>query len=109
MAVLLILLPYLFNSRWEIPEVGFFHFIYWTSYLVASVVFIWISMGKGFLRAAYYAVLACAVQHIAYDLYLIYAILGGDNYLITVFILSLFILPLIYIWLKNFRKEIILQ
>lgn len=86
MAVLLILLTYFFNSRWGIPEIGFFHFIYWASYLVASVIFIWVSIDGGFLRAVYYAVFACALQHIAYDLYLIYAILGGNNYIVIVII-----------------------
>ena len=86
MTVLLLLTAYIFNSRWGIPEGGAFHFIYWAAYLAASVVYIWVSMGKGFLRAAYCAVFACAVQHIAYDLYLIYAILGGNNYFVIVLI-----------------------
>ena len=40
------------------------------------------------MKAVYYAIYACAVQHIAYDIYLIYAILGGNNYIIIVLIFA---------------------
>ncbi len=80
-AAVLILLAFVYNRRWGVPEVGPLHFFYWSSYLLASGVFIWICMGEGLLRAVYCAVIACAVQHIAYDFYLIYSILGGRSYL----------------------------
>ena len=72
MAIFLILLSYIINSHLGIPDVEFIHFVYWASYLVVSVVYIWVCMKGALLRAAYYTVFACAVQHIAYDLYLIF-------------------------------------
>lgn len=86
MGILLLALAYIENSQWGIPPVGILHFAYWAAYLIASGVFIWVCMGQGPLRAAYCAIFACAVQHIAYDLYLIYAMLGGKSNVITVLI-----------------------
>lgn len=86
MSILLLSLAYLENSKWGVPSMGFLHFVYWAAYLIACGVFIWVCMGKGVLRAAYCAVFACAVQHIAYDLYLIYVMLGGSSVILIVLI-----------------------
>ena len=96
MAIFLILLSYIINSHLGIPDVEFIHFVYWASYLVVSVVYIWVCMKGALLRAAYYTVFACAVQHIAYDLYLIYSILGGNNY-IVIFLIFLAVYTVAYV------------
>ena len=76
----LILITFAYNRRWGMPESGAHQLIYWAAYLLASGMFIWICMREGLLRAVYCAVIACAVQHIAYDFYLIYSILGRGSY-----------------------------
>ena len=89
MAVLLILFAYMINSKWDLASAGLYSFGYWAAYLLVIGLFVWFCMGGFLLKAAYYAIFACAVQHISYDIYLIYAILGGQNYVVIVLIFIL--------------------
>ena len=84
MAVLFITLAYIVNLNWNSSSSGFFYVMYWSAYYMVAGIFVWICMGGGFLRAAYVAIFACAVQHIAYDIYLIYSILVGIHYMVIV-------------------------
>ena len=84
MTVFLILMAYIINSNWNPESSGVFYVVYWSAYYIATGIFVWICMGGALLRAAYVAIFACAVQHIAYDIYLIYNILGGMHYVIIV-------------------------
>lgn len=84
MGILLIALAYIVNFWWGVPSIGLLHFVYWAAYLVACVIFIWVCMQEGPMRAVYIAMFACAVQHIAYDLYLIYTMLGGESNIISI-------------------------
>lgn len=78
----------LLNARLTIPSVSILSFIYWAAYIFLCVLFVWICMDGGLLRAVYCAFFACAVQHIAYDGYLIYTILGGKSYFVMVLIFA---------------------
>lgn len=76
------------NAHLRIPPSGALYLVYWAAYLLLSVGYVWICLGGRLLQAVYCAVFACAVQHIAYDVYLIYTILGGENYIIFVLIFA---------------------
>lgn len=81
-----VLMVWFINSRIKDPAPGIWYLIYWAAYLFLCIPFMWLCMGEGLLRSVYCTVFACAVQHIAYDIYLIYTILGGKNYLVFVLI-----------------------
>ena len=83
---LFILISYVVNSNWDLTSNGALTFVYWAAYLLVMWLYVWLCMGGSAVKAVYYAIYACAVQHIAYDIYLIYTILGGDNYMIIVLI-----------------------
>ena len=76
------------NTHLQIPPSGALYLVYWAAYLLLSVGYVWLCLGGRLLQAVYCAVFACAVQHIAYDIYLIYTILGGGNYIIFVLIFA---------------------
>ena len=76
------------NAHLRIPPSGTLYLVYWAAYLLLSVGYVWLCLGGRLLQAVYCAVFACAVQHIAYDIYLIYTILGGGNYIIFVLIFA---------------------
>lgn len=84
--VLFTAVSYLINSNLDLTSAGVYTFAYWVAYLLAIWLFVWLGIGGSPLKAAFYAIYACAVQHIAYDIYLIYTILGGKNYIIIVLI-----------------------
>lgn len=76
------------NAHLRIPPSGTLYLVYWAAYLLLSVGYVWLCLGGSPVQAVYCAVFACAVQHIAYDVYLIYTILGGGNYIIFVLIFA---------------------
>lgn len=88
MIVLFTAVAYLVNSRLEVTDVWWAVFLYWVTYLLFGWLFVWVCMGGSSVKTAMYAIYACAVQHIAYDIFLIYTILGGDNYIIFVLIFA---------------------
>lgn len=68
----LLVVCYVLNSICEVSSTSVLGLIYWAYYIVACAFFAWISLDGSVLRAVYCAVCACAVQHIAFDICLIY-------------------------------------
>lgn len=63
---------------------GAWFFLYWGLYILICVLFVWIGMDGTWLEAVYYAICACAMQHVAFDVYLILQIVTGEKTLLSV-------------------------
>ncbi len=74
-SVSLILISYYIDnsSIWNQNDIS--GLLYWGYYIIACVLFIWIGIGGEILQSVYYAICACAVQHVAFDIYIIVEIL----------------------------------
>lgn len=78
-SILLIIASYVINGAYTVQTFGPFYFLYWICYIGACVLFVWSGLSCSLLEALYCAVCACAMQHVAFDGYLIYQVLGGSN------------------------------
>lgn len=59
---------------------------YWAAFLPICVLFIYFCLPMNLFQAAYCAMCACATQHIAFDIYVIYSELGGSSRIVQVMI-----------------------
>lgn len=91
-ALLLIVLSYFVNLSYGVPKNEAFPFTYWAFYIVVCIGFAKVVLEATWQQAAYCAVCGCGMQHIAFDIYLIYGILGGKS-----IVISLVIYVVIYI------------
>lgn len=57
---------------------------YWLGYIMACVAFVWICLDISFKEAIYCAICACAMQHVAYDMVIIYQVAGGGSSLVQI-------------------------
>lgn len=81
LAVCFLLLSYGVNTWAGEPEQGIFLFAYWAFYIVLCVLFVWNGLDAGICQAVYCAVFGCGMQHIAYDVYLLYTFGGREDWL----------------------------
>ncbi|WP_346909209.1 ATP-binding protein [Faecalicatena orotica] len=85
-AVALVACSYFVNLYYGVPENGAFPFTYWAFYIVVCIMFAKFVLDATWQQAAYCAVCGCGMQHIAFDIYLIYQISGGESGLISLLI-----------------------
>lgn len=57
---------------------------YWLGYIMVCVAFVWICLDISFKEAIYCAICACAMQHVAYDMVIIYQVAGGSSSLVQI-------------------------
>lgn len=72
---------YFINSIYVEQSYGILFLAYWAYYIVASMLFVWTGTASNLSAAAYCTACACAMQHVAFDVYLIYRSFGGDSIL----------------------------
>lgn len=74
---------YFVNVFYSVPENGAFPFTYWAFYIVVCIGFAKFILDATWQQAVYCAVCGCGMQHIAFDIYLIYQIAGGRSGLVS--------------------------
>lgn len=70
----MIVLSYVVNRFCAGISEGIFALVYWAVYILACIIFVWTGLDGNFLQAVYCGICACGVQHITFDIYLIYAL-----------------------------------
>lgn len=78
---ILLISAYFINSIYVEQSYGILFLAYWAYYIVASMLFVWTGTASTLSAAAYCTACACAMQHVAFDVYLIYRSFGGDSIL----------------------------
>lgn len=78
---ILLISAYFINSIYVEQSYGILFLAYWAYYIVASMLFVWLGTASNLSAAAYCTACACAMQHVAFDVYLIYRSFGGDSIL----------------------------
>lgn len=84
--VLFVALAYGMNEIYTIPPVSPMAFVYWGFFIVVCGAFAYIGLASSIKQSVYCTACACAMQHIAYDLCLIYQALGGKGHAILAII-----------------------
>jgi hypothetical protein len=86
--ILFIVLAYGLNEIYSVPTVTPLAFAYWGFYIVVCGMFVYIGLASSVKQAIYCSACACAMQHIAFDLCLIYRAFGGkiDIVLVAIYI-----------------------
>ncbi len=79
-----ILLVYGINGLLSEHMKGVWQYVYWASYIFVCVAIVWLCLDVSFMKALYCAICACAMQHVAYDMVLIYQAVNGDGYIVPV-------------------------
>ena len=74
----------LYNEFFGKPDTIGGELLYWAAYLLISIFFVWCCMGQSVTQAIYCSVCAFAVQHISYNVMLIYNLAGGESKIISV-------------------------
>lgn len=87
-ACLLILTSYGVNSIWGVVPQTSASILYWGFYVIACIWFVMNGMDGNLLQAVYCVICASGMQHIAFDVYLIYEIAGGRSYVVPVLIFA---------------------
>lgn len=80
-STILLISAYFINCIYVEQSYGILLLAYWAYYLIASMLFVWLGTASTLSAAVYCTACACAMQHVAFDLYLIYRSFGGDNIL----------------------------
>lgn len=80
-SAILLISAYFINSIYVEQSYGILFLAYWAYYIVASMLFVWLGTASTLSAAAYCTACACAMQHVAFDVYLIYRSFGGDSIL----------------------------
>lgn len=86
LSAVLIPLSYLLDYGYSHLNFGILVLVYWAYYIAAGILFVWTGMEGKWPQVVYCGICACAVQHIAFDIYLIYIISGGQNEMIMLLI-----------------------
>lgn len=88
-AILLILLFYYINNIYETDAFGIPVFLYWGSYLIASIFFVWAGVEGNLAHAVYCTLCAYGVQHVAINMFRIlkYGFLCGDVAAVLIYII----------------------
>lgn len=84
--VMLILVSFLVNHYYGGLAGSTLPFTYWAFYIVVCVFFVWWGLEGSVLQALYCTIFGCGMQHIAFDIYLIYEISGGESVVISLII-----------------------
>lgn len=96
-SAVLCLVSYAVNSRLSKIEGVVFSMLYWAAYLLICVLLNEICLEMNLLSAFYWAMCACAMQHVAFDMTEIYIILGGTLPAVYV-VLYVAVYALFYFW-----------
>lgn len=84
-SVVLLAGTYVVNSLYVEQAIGILFFLYWGHYILICVLFVWWGMEGTWVEAAYCAICACAMQHVAFDVYLILQVMTGTYHVASVF------------------------
>lgn len=64
----------------QIEEVGIGALLYWAVYILAGIMYVWNGLEYSLLQAVYLGICACGMQHVAFDIYMIYQLQIGGQY-----------------------------
>lgn len=85
-AILFITLSCVINNFVKQEQSNIYMFLYWAAFIVICMVFVYIGLECSIQHAAYLAICACAIQHMAFDFYLIAELLFGNVMVLGVLI-----------------------
>lgn len=77
--MILIVLSYVVNSIFHEPILELWTFTYWVFYIAVCIGFVWTGLECTVLEAVYCTICACGMQHIAFDVYLIFQLLYRET------------------------------
>lgn len=84
---------YWLNGLYILPSTKWLLIAYWFQYVIFCIVYVWLCTGMNIVQSVYCALLACGVQHISFDIYIIQQETIGSNALLSVVIyLAVYIL-----------------
>lgn len=75
---------YLLNSIYLIPNTKLLLIVYWFQYIIVCIIYVWLCTEMNLVQSVYCALLACGVQHISFDIYIIQQETIGSNILLSV-------------------------
>lgn len=80
MAALLLISGAYGLSNLQNDEFSVLSLLYWAVYILAAVTFIWNGLEYSLMQAVYLGICSCGMQHIAFDVYMIYQLISGGQY-----------------------------
>lgn len=80
-------------------------YAYWTGYIVICVVLVWICLPVSLMEAVYCAICACAMQHVAFDMALIYQISGGKSSMMLILLYGIIYLYFYRIFARKLPEQ----
>lgn len=89
-----------YNTIFGIPEGGIAYFIYWAVYIVVAALFCWNGLKVPVSEAVYCMIFAVGMQHIAFDMYIIFQIAWGESFAVPI-IIFVIVYVLFYIFLAR--------
>lgn len=81
-----VLISYGVNSMLENQKFSLWIVLYWAAFLVACVLLMYVGLDVSALQAAYCAICACAMQHVAFDVNEVYLGMGGSSHVVQVLV-----------------------
>lgn len=80
MAALLLISGAYGLSNLQNDEFGVLSLLYWAVYILAAVAFVWNGLEYSLMQAVYLGICSCGMQHVAFDVYMIYQLMSGGQY-----------------------------
>lgn len=80
MAALLLISGAYGLSNLQNDEFSVLSLLYWAVYILAAVAFVWNGLEYSLMQAVYLGICSCGMQHVAFDVYMIYQLMSGGQY-----------------------------
>lgn len=100
-----VLVSYAVNSMLENRNFSIWIVLYWAAFLLACVLLMYVCLDVNALEAAYCAICACAMQHVAFDINEIYLGLGGGSYLVQVIVYAAVYLLFYHLFVRKINQN----
>lgn len=103
--ILLLLVSYYINYYFGDLSKGFVSLFFGALYIIICIFFVWMGLDCNMFQAVYCGVCACGMQHIAFDVYMIYILSGGSNLFIQFMIYGMIYLLFCFFFIRYLPEK----
>lgn len=100
-----VLTSYGVNSMLENQKFSVWIVLYWAAFLLACVLLMYVCLDTNALQAAYCAICACAMQHVAFDVNEVYLEMGGNSRVVQVLVYVAVYLFFYYLFVRKMNAH----
>ncbi|MFV0362561.1 MAG: ATP-binding protein [Suipraeoptans sp.] len=105
-SIAFIVFSYLLNSSFSPGSINILFFLYWGYYIGACLLLTRLVIEGTWLQAIFCTVCMCAIQHVAFDVYLIVNLVIGDVYIVLALAFIIVYLLFYFLFIKKLPRDL---